>query len=71
VRELALRALDIAGAGLGRRARLDSTGQDESSYLNPLRQIAESGITPAEELLTQFEGPWKGSVDPAFREHAY
>ena len=71
VGELATRALEIAGAGLGRRARLDSTGQDESSFLNPLRQIAKSGVTPAEELLAQYEGPWKGSVDPAFQEHAY
>jgi len=39
--------------------------------LNPLREIAESGITPAEELLAQYEGPWKGSVDPVFQEYAY
>ena len=71
VRELAIRVLEIADAGLRRRARLDSTGQDESSYLNPLREIAESGITPAEELLAQYEGPWKGSVDPVFQEYAY
>ncbi len=71
VRELANRALEIAGAGLSRRARLDSTGQDESSYLNPLREIAESGVTPAEEMLSRYEGSWKGSVDPVFQEHAY
>jgi glutamate--cysteine ligase len=71
VGELATRALEIAGAGLSRRARLDSTGQDEGSYLNPLREIAESGVTPAEAMLAQYAGAWKGSVDPVFEEHSY
>jgi glutamate--cysteine ligase len=29
------------------------------------------GLTPAEELLAKFHGPWRGSVEPTFTEGAY
>ncbi len=69
--DIALDVLEIAHAGLGRRARLDGVGLDETHFLNPLFQIAESGLTPAEELLAAFERRWRGSVDPIFKEYAY
>ena len=69
--EIALRCLEMAEQGLASRAREDALGQDESHFLDPLRRIAESGVTPAEELLARYEGPWQGSVDPAFKEFAY
>ena len=28
-------------------------------------------MTPAEELLEKFHGPWGGSVDPVYKEYAY
>jgi len=71
VREIALDVLEIAHAGLKRRARLDSIGLDETHYLKPLFLIAESGITPAEEMLRAFERRWHGDVDPVFQEYAY
>jgi len=40
-------------------------------YLRPLQEIAERGITPAEELLEKYNGPWKGSVEPIFDEYVY
>ncbi|MBC8158242.1 MAG: glutamate--cysteine ligase [Alphaproteobacteria bacterium] len=69
--DIALDALDIARDGLKRRAVLDGSGMNETSFLNPLFRIAESGITPAEELLSAYERRWKGSVDPIFEEFAY
>ncbi|MBM3565873.1 MAG: glutamate--cysteine ligase [Alphaproteobacteria bacterium] len=71
VGDLALEALEIAHAGLQRRAALDFFGFDETHFLKPLFQIAETGMTPAEELLKAFERRWKGSVDPVFKEYAY
>lgn len=71
VGDLALEVLEIAHAGLSRRAALDYFGFDETHFLNPLFQIAESGMTPAEELLKAYERRWKGSVDPVFKEYAY
>ena len=29
------------------------------------------GRTPAEEMLEKFEGPWRGSVEPAYDEYAF
>ena len=57
--------------GLARRARIDAKGNDETHFLDPLIGIAESRRTPADELLTGYEGRWRGSVDPAFDEEAY
>jgi glutamate--cysteine ligase len=71
VREIAQDALDMAHRGLRNRNRLDSVGLDEAHFLKPLFQIAETGMTPAEELLCAYERRWDKSVDPVFREYAY
>lgn len=51
LQDIALSVLDIATDGLKRRARINSSGNDETSFLDPLHVIAESGKTPAERLL--------------------
>ncbi|OEJ67534.1 glutamate--cysteine ligase [Magnetovibrio blakemorei] len=71
VGDIALDVLECAHEGLVRRKRLDGVGLDESRFLKPLFQIAESGLTPAEDLLFAYERRWKGCVDPIFREYAY
>ncbi|HYH21505.1 MAG TPA: glutamate--cysteine ligase [Azospirillum sp.] len=71
VREVSLRVLEIAHGGLVRRKRNDNWGDDESHFLDTLRTIAESGQTPADELLAKYHGVWGGSVDPVFGEYAY
>ncbi len=63
--------LAIAREGLKRRRRGREGLADETSYLSPLDEIAESGITPAERLLEQFHGPWRGEVRNVFDEMAY
>ena len=40
-------------------------------FLDVLREIVDSGLTPAERKLALFHGAWGGSVDPVFREFAY
>ena len=71
VQDLAKQSLVIANSGLKRRARLDSAGNDESGFLDPLRAIAESGLTPAEELLEAYATRWGGTVDPVYQELRY
>ena len=71
LRELALDVLDLAHKGLRKRNCFDSVGIDEAHFLNPLFKIAESGITPAEELLSAYERRWKRSVKPVYSEYAY
>ncbi|MBO6947638.1 MAG: glutamate--cysteine ligase [Rhodospirillales bacterium] len=71
VREIACEALCISHRGLKNRARLDSVGMDESHFLQPIFQTAESGLTPADELLAAYHRLWKGNVDQVFTEYAY
>jgi glutamate--cysteine ligase len=71
VLELARATLGLARAGLARRRRLDSSGQDESRHLRPLEDFLARGVTPAEELIDKHRGNWGGSVEPLFREYAY
>jgi glutamate--cysteine ligase len=69
--ELGKATLTLAEQGLKRRRRVDTGGHDESRYLQPLQEFVTRGITPAEELLEKFQGPWGGSVEPVFQEYAY
>ena len=69
--EIAKECLTLAHAGLRRRARVDHFGRDETRYLEPLDRIIDCGRTPAEELLAKFNGPWGGSVEPAYDEYAF
>lgn len=71
VRELALAALEISAAGLQRRGFSSSCGRDESAFLAPLQDIAESGQTAAERKLALYHGEWGGDIDRVFREFAY
>jgi glutamate--cysteine ligase len=68
---LARQTLALAENGLARRRRFDAGGHDETRYLRPLQEFVARNITPAEELLERFHGPWDGSVEPLYREYAY
>ncbi|MDR3435939.1 glutamate--cysteine ligase [Telmatospirillum sp.] len=71
VRDIAIEALAIAEDGLNRRARLDAYGRTEAIFLQTLHNIVQSGRTPADEMLADFEGRWAGNIDEAFREYCY
>ncbi|MDX1460295.1 MAG: glutamate--cysteine ligase [Xanthomonadales bacterium] len=71
LQDIALELLDIAAHGLTARKRLNASGDNETGFLTPLREIAESGVTPAERKLRLFETDWNGSVEPLFEECAY
>jgi glutamate--cysteine ligase len=71
VQDLARDVLALSSGGLTRRKRVNESGRDESIFLDTLIAIAESGRTPAEEMLEAYHGRWHGSVDPLFREYAY
>jgi glutamate--cysteine ligase len=71
LQDIARELLDIAYAGLTARARLNSAGDNETGFLSPLQETAESGLTPAERKLALYHGKWNESVDPVFEEFAY
>jgi glutamate--cysteine ligase len=51
VQQLAEAVLGIAQQGLGRRARLDAAGRDESRFLAPLSKLLSEGKAPADALI--------------------
>jgi glutamate--cysteine ligase len=69
--EWAREVVEIAHAGLRARKLLDAHGNDETTYLAPLDRAVASGLAPADELLAKWQGEWKGSFVPLFRDHAY
>lgn len=71
VQDIALDVLGLAREGLASRARLDGRGRDETHFLDDLWEIAESGVTPAEQLLEAYHGRWGESLEYLFRENCY
>ena len=61
----------IAQEGLAKRGFKGSSGEDERQFVEQLAEIADSGRTPAEELLDRYHNAWNESVDPVFTEYAY
>lgn len=70
VRDIAVEVLEIARQGLRRRARENEDGTDETVFLEPLLGIAESGRSPADEMLEKYETRWGRRIEPVFAEYA-
>ena len=60
---LARELLEIARAGLARIGDGDGSEPDERGFLDPLREVAERGRSPGEEVLARWEGSWRGSPE--------
>jgi len=71
VQQLAKEVLRIARRGLRARRRINAASQDESVYIDPLDEVALSGLTLADRLIEHYQGPWKRDVDHVFEEYAF
>ncbi|MGQ0672316.1 MAG: glutamate--cysteine ligase [Hyphomicrobium sp.] len=71
VREVAREALRIAHKGLRQRAHINAKSQDETIYLEPLKELVASGRTVADDLLERYEGRWRRNIDHVFEEIAF
>ncbi|PTW45769.1 glutamate--cysteine ligase [Sphingomonas faeni] len=71
LRDIAGEVLDIAGAGLSARARFNRAGDNETGFLDPLREIVRSGKVPAEVLLERYNGAWNGDVSKVYDEASF
>jgi glutamate--cysteine ligase len=73
LRDIAREALEIAEAGLKARARPGAGGMipNETHFLNALKEIVDSGQTPAEELLAKYRGDWGGDLSRIYGEYSY
>lgn len=69
--DIAPAAIEIAGAGLTARARLNSSGDNESGFIDPLREIVATHTVPAQRLLERFHGEWNGDISRIYGEMSF
>lgn len=71
MQDLGKQILDIARSGLNARGQVNSMGDNESGFLNPLQDIVESGMSPAHLLLQKFNDEWKGDLNRIYDEMSF
>jgi glutamate--cysteine ligase len=69
--DLAREVLEIASLGLTRRGVHNAAGDNEGDFLDPLREVVASGMTPADRLLEKFNGEWRGDVAEVYEEMSF
>lgn len=70
VADVAREAVAIAERGLERRALFDGDGNDERRHLTRLAETAAEELSPADRLLAEYAGEWRGDIDRLFETHA-
>jgi len=68
LQDLAKEVLAIARSGLSARARLNTSGDNETGFLETLDEIVASGKVPAQRLLDLYHGPWNGDVSQVYKQ---
>ncbi|MDQ1229598.1 glutamate--cysteine ligase [Sphingomonas sp. SORGH_AS_0879] len=71
LRDIAGEVLDIAHAGLAARGRLNGAGDNETGFLDPLREIVRSGKVPAQGLLDRYNGEWGADIARVYGEASF
>ncbi|NRD90410.1 glutamate--cysteine ligase [Sphingopyxis sp. BSNA05] len=71
LKDLAAEILDISSAGLTARNRLNTSGDNESGFLDPLREVVAKGKSPAAQLLDRYHGEWNGDVSRIYDEMSF
>jgi glutamate--cysteine ligase len=71
MRELAEEVLEISASGLTRRNHLNFAGDNEGGFLDPLRDVVASGMTPADRLLAKYHGEWGGDLSHIYKEFSF
>lgn len=60
--ELARELASIAAEGLRRQGALDADGQDETIYVEPLREQLGAGLSSARHVANNWENPWRQDI---------
>lgn len=67
LRDLGVEVLKIARAGLSARARLNTSGDNETGFLETLDEIVSTGKSPAQRLLDRYHGEWDGDIKRVYK----
>src|SRR5436190_8207497 len=71
MRHFAEQVLEIAAGGLTRRAQLNSAGDNEGGFLDPLRDVIATGMTPADRLLAKYHDEWDRDLSRIYEEFSF
>ena len=71
VYQMAARLVEIATSGLRRRGICDDGGNDETGFLQPLKNIIKTRKTPAEVLLDLYRQDWGDDINQVFIANQY
>ena len=63
--------LELSKKGLQKRKMLSKKKENEEHFLNPLYEIIEKGITPAEELIKKYFNKKKRKFNRIFFDNSY
>jgi len=71
--DIAREVVAIAQGGLKARARPGAGGMipDETHFLNALQESVDTGRTPADDLLADYQGPWNGDLTRIYADYSY
>lgn len=71
--DIAKELVEISEAGLKARAKSGAQGllQDESHFLNALKDSLDMGKSPADELLDLYHGAWHKDLSVLYRDYSY
>ncbi|MBX9454924.1 MAG: glutamate--cysteine ligase [Rhizobium sp.] len=69
--EVGREVVDIARAGLRARGRLNASSQDETVFLAPLDEMLAKRSTLADDMLSLWQGRWKGDIEAVFDDYQY
>ncbi|ALE15911.1 Glutamate--cysteine ligase [Altererythrobacter epoxidivorans] len=65
--DLAKEVMAISRQGLVSRARINSSGDNETGFLETLDEIVASGKVPAQRLLDKYHGEWGGDIKRVYK----
>ncbi|MCW1403002.1 glutamate--cysteine ligase [Novosphingobium sp. MW5] len=68
LKDIAAEVLAISRSGLNARGKLNSAGDNESGFLEPLDEIVRTGKAPAQVLLDKYHGEWGGDLTRIYEE---
>jgi glutamate--cysteine ligase len=65
--DLAKEVLAIARSGLAARGRLNTSGDNETGFLETLDEIVATGKVPAQVMLDRYHGEWGRDIDRIYK----
>ena len=71
IHQVAKQLIEIAEAGLKSRARTNKDGEDERTFLTPLKTIVNSGLTQADIVSGLYYHEWKEDINKVYTYYRY